>query len=104
MTEDRRHGEIIAIRKKGRRDSDLVADPHEVLDAIDNLGGNLDHHIEQFDAYVRGDLAWKTASQPAIDNMKNLTNGWKLLIHLCIGVAAIGGAIIMIFRFLSYRS
>lgn len=101
---ERRTGDVIEIHKKGRRTEDLVADPHEVLDAIDLMGSNLDHHIEQFNEYVRGDLAWKTASQPAIDNMKNLSNGYALLIKMCIGIAAVGGAVIMIFKFITWKT
>lgn len=95
MTKDRREGGI-EIHKTGRRAEDIIADPMDVLEAIENLK-------QQLGDYVKDDTAWKLASQPAIDNMKNLSNSGMLIVKISLGVTAIGGAIIMLFKVLSLR-
>lgn len=50
------------------------------------------------DQYIESDTLWKSDNQVALDNMKNLTISWKIFLSFCTGIAAIGGAIFIIWK------
>lgn len=109
MTKDRRDGGV-EVHKTGRRADDIVADPVDVLEAISNLGDDYKSLGKSFQDYVISDLEWKKVkdqrdkdNQPAIDNMKNLSNSGMLVVKISLGITAIGGAILMLYKVLSLR-
>lgn len=94
---DRRHPSgILIAEQEGRRASDIKVDPKDVLVAVSRLENALNTHIRNFNDYVKGDLAYKEDNKTALQNMKNLSVGWKLFLSVCGAIMLIGGAWFMI--------
>lgn len=49
---------------------------------------------EKLSDYIKDDTAWKKRNEPALENMKNLTTGWKIILAFFASVAVISGGII----------
>lgn len=70
----------------------------ELMQAINkqiekSVNGGVREINKKLDDYILLDTQWKKDSQPALDNMKNLTGLGKTAFSLSLGVTAIIGAI-----------
>jgi hypothetical protein len=61
-----------------------------------HVNGGIRGIKKQLDDYIVADTQWKEDSQPAIDNMKNMTVFGKTSIAISIGVSAVIGAYLAI--------
>lgn len=89
----------------------MTEEQHDIMikaiqDAVkETVNGKIIGIQSVLDRYIAGDVEWKEGeaiwkedNKEALANMKNLTIGWKVFLSFCTGIAAIGGAIFIIWK------
>lgn len=60
--------------------------------------GKLDKMNEKIDEYIRSDNEWKVKYSPYLEGIVGVSVGGKIVMRFIIGVAAVGAAILAIYR------
>lgn len=66
-----------------------------VRDEIErSVNGGIRAIDKKLDDYIKEDTEWKDKTQPAIDNMTNLSTAWKMVLGFLVSLGAIAGSIL----------
>lgn len=65
---------------------------------IDKLQASLDATNVRIDTYIREDNEWKEKYSPYLESIVGVSVGGKILMKFILGIAAVGGAILIIYH------
>lgn len=60
--------------------------------------GKLDKMNDKIDVYIKSDNEWKEKYSPYLEGIVGVSIGGKILVKLVLGIAAVGGAILAIYK------
>jgi hypothetical protein len=60
--------------------------------------GKLDKLENKIDNYIKGDNEWKEKYGPYLESIVGISVGGKILVRFILGIASVGGAILLIYR------
>jgi hypothetical protein len=63
-----------------------------------HVNGKIKNIDRKIDDYIKSDNEWKSKYSPYLEGIVGVSVGGKILIKLVLGIAAVGGAILVIYH------